>query len=98
MWAWSTHPDAIGNIRTLALPQETQALTPPPHVIDAISDLDAELAAARAAMPDTAGIDPIALRMRCLTATKNGDELAMRINELTIRCTTGGRNSRVYWL
>jgi hypothetical protein len=76
------HPDAIGNIQTLALPQETQALTPPPHVIDAISDLDAELAAACAAMPDTAGIDPIALRMRCLTARKNGDELAMRINEL----------------
>src|SRR6476660_1635885 len=41
------HPDAIGNIQILALPQETQALTPPPHVIDAISDLDAELAAAR---------------------------------------------------
>ena len=69
------HPDAIGNVQTLALPQETQALTPPPHVIDAISDLDAELAAAREAMPDTAGIDPIALRCRVSPRGKTGTSL-----------------------
>jgi hypothetical protein len=69
------HPDAIGSIQTLALPQETLAPTPLPHVIDAIMTLDEDLAAARAAMPDMSGIDPMALRMRVSPQGKTGTSL-----------------------
>jgi hypothetical protein len=75
------HPAAIATIQTIALPQAALAPEPPAHVVEAVARVEAEIAAARALMPDVSGIDPVHLNMCVLMARRNGDEFALRVRE-----------------
>ncbi|OBJ00369.1 hypothetical protein A5660_25080 [Mycobacterium alsense] len=75
------HPAAIHTIQTIALPPTGLAPAPPANVIEGVARIEEELAAARAAMPDTSGIDPYDLRIRVLKARSSGDDVALRVRE-----------------
>lgn len=75
------NPTAIDTIQTLALPQAALAPEPPAYVVEAVARIEEEMAAARAAMPDVSGIDPVRLNMRVLMARRNGDALALRVRD-----------------
>jgi hypothetical protein len=79
------HPAAIGTIQTIALPPAALATAPPAHVVEAVTRIEEELAAA--VMPDTSDIDPMELRIRVLKARRSGDELALRVAECEKRRT-----------
>ncbi|MBF6422397.1 hypothetical protein IU436_27550 [Nocardia farcinica] len=79
-------PAAIGDVATIALPPKLAATAPSAEVVEQLAVLDAELAAAAAARPDTTGLDTRSLRF---TIPADDDELAQRV----VQCDHRRRNA-----
>lgn len=80
-------PGVIEYVQTIELPTSALAQPAPADVLAAIADIEVELAAAKAAMPDTTGIGERDLRRRTLFC-EPGDELASQVNSCEERLRT----------
>ncbi|WP_282776453.1 MULTISPECIES: hypothetical protein [unclassified Nocardia] len=77
-------PAVIDTIATIELPVGELASEPSQELLERLSELDAEIAAATGSIPDTSHIDAIELRMRELFP-QPGDDIAAALESATER-------------